>query len=133
MKKVFSILTLCLLAGCADKAGEAQECAGRFLDAYLKNDFEGAVQQCSEKFGEDFGRTVEDFRNLPQNIKEMLQEQCSQLKYEILSVQRVNKSDTFVVEYNILKSEPDTAAFRQQELVSSTLMVVGGKVDALNR
>ena len=63
----------------------------------------------------------------------MLQEQCSQLSYEITAVQRVNKSDTFIVGYNIQRTEPDTAAFRQQELVVSTLRIVDGKVDALNR
>jgi hypothetical protein len=37
------------------------------------------------------------------------------------------------VEYNIRRAEPDTAAFRQQELVESVLRIVDGKVDALNR
>ena len=133
MKKVFSILALCLLAGCADKAGQAQGCADKFLDSYLKNDFEGALQQCSEVFRPEFGKTIDDFRNLPQQIREMLQEQCSRLKYEVSEVQRVGKSDTFVVEYNIMRAEPDTAAFKQQELVSGTLRIVNGKVDALNR
>lgn len=133
MKRVFSILALCILAGCADKAGQAQGCADKFLDSYLKNDFEGAAQQCSDGFRQEFNKTIEDFRNLSPQVKEMLQEQCSKLEYGITSVQRVNKSDTFIVEYNIQVAEPDSTAFRQQELVSSTLRVVGGKVDALNR
>ena len=75
MKKVFSILALCLLAGCADKAGQAQGCADKFLDSFLKNDLEGAVQMCSESFSPEFGRSVEDFRNLSQQEKEIVQEQ----------------------------------------------------------
>lgn len=133
MKKVFSILAVCLLAGCADKAGQAQECAEKFLAAFLKNDFEGATQMCSDGFGKEFSRTVEDFRKLPQQEKEMVQEQCSALEYEISSVQRINKSDTFIVEYNIKWVEPDTSAFRQQELVESALRIVDGKIDALGR
>ena len=133
MKKVFSILALCLLAGCADKAGQAQDCAEKFLGSYLKNDFEGAAQLCSEGFKPEFSMAIEDFKTLSPQIKEMLQEQCGLLKYEITGVQRVNKSDTFIVDYNICRSEPDTSAFKQLELVKSTLMVVGGKVDALNR
>ena len=99
----------------------------------MKNDLEGAALQCSEAFRPEFGKAIEDFRNLPDRVKEMLQEQCSQLRYEISAVQRAGKSDTFIVEYNILRAEPDTSAFRQLELVSSTLRVVGNKVDALNR
>ena len=133
MKKAFSILALCLLAGCANKADQAQNCAGKFLGAFLGNDFDGATQLCSESFKPEFGKTMDNFRNLNSQVKEMIQEQCSQLKYEITSVQRVNKSDTFMVEYNIRRVEPDTAAFRQQELVTGTLRVVGGKIDALNR
>ncbi len=133
MKRVFSILAMCLLAGCAGKADRAQGCAGKFLDAFLKNDFEVATQLCSDGFRPEFSRTIEDFRNLPQQVKEMVQQQCSALEYEILSVERVNKSDTFMVEYNIIRLETDTSAFRQQELVVSVLRVVDGKVDALNR
>jgi hypothetical protein len=133
MKKVFSVLALALLAGCAGKADKAQGCAGKFLDAFLKNDFEGATQLCSESFRPEFSRTIEDFRNLPEQVSEMVQEQCSALEYEILSVARINKSDTFIVEYNIVRAKPDTAAFRQQELVGSVLRIVDGKVDALNR
>lgn len=133
MKKVFSILAVCLLASCADKASQAQGCADKFLDAFLKNDLEGAAQLCSESFKPEFSRSVEDFRNLPQQVKEMVQEQCSALEYEISLVERINKSDTFIVEYNIRRAEPDTAAFRQQELVESALRIVDGKVDALNR
>lgn len=133
MKKVFSILALCLLAGCADKAGQAQGCADKFLDAFLKNDLEGATQLCSESFSPEFGRAIEDFNKLSQQEKEMVQEQCSALAYEILGVERINKSDTFIVEYNIKPAKPDTSAFRQQELVEGALRIVGGKVDALNR
>ena len=48
-------------------------------------------------------------------------------------MERINKSDTFIVEYNIRPAKPDTSAFRQQELVKGVLRIVDGKVDALNR
>ena len=133
MKKVFSILALCLLAGCANKADQAQSCADKFLEAFLGNDFDAATQLCSEDFKPEFGKTISNFRNLNGQVRQMLQEQCAQLSYEITAVQRVNKSDTFIVGYNIQRVEQDTAAFRQQELVVSTLRIVDGKVDALNK
>ena len=63
----------------------------------------------------------------------MLKEQCSQIKYEIMSVERVEKSDTFVVNYNIARVQQDTSSFQQQPLASSSLKIVGGKVDRLNK
>ena len=134
MKKVLSIWALCLrAAGCTEKAGQAQGCADKFLDSFLKNDLDGAVQLCSGNLSPEFSKAIEDFNNLSQQEKEMVQEQCSALVYEILGVERVNKSDTFMVEYNIKPAKPDTSAFRQQELVKGVLRIVDGKVDAFNR
>ena len=62
----------------------------------------------------------------------MLKEQCAQLKYEISLVERVGKSDTFNVSYNILKNTPDSSSF-QDPVITSTLKIVGGKVARLNK
>ena len=82
----------------------------------------------------DFGKAMEDFEKLDDSVKVMLKEQCSQLEMKISSVERVNESDTFIVSYNIVKCAADsTGAEALQELVSSELKVVDGKVVSLNR
>ena len=63
----------------------------------------------------------------------MIQEQCSKLKANVNSVQRINESDTFIVCYNIVRSCADsTGAGSCQELIDSKLVVVDGKVVSLN-
>ena len=133
MRKGLFILAICMFAGCANKADQAQKVAGSFLEAFIANDFKGATQMCSDNFKEEFGKTVADFENLPDQVKQMLKEQCSQIKYEIMSVERVEKSDTFVVNNNIARVQQDTSSFQQQPLASSSLKIVGGKVDRLNK
>lgn len=132
MKKLLFIFAICVLAGCASKADKAQNAAQQFLDAYITNDFSAATEMCSDDFKELFGKTIKDFESLDPQIKEMLKEQCAQLKYEITLVERVGKSDTFNVSYNILKSIPDSSSF-QDSVITSTLKVVGGKVAKLNK
>lgn len=133
MKKGLFILAMCVLAGCANKEEQAQMAAGAFLEAFIANDFQAATQMCSENFKEEFEKSVSDFENLPDQVKQMLKEQCSQVKYEIVSVARIEKSDTFVVNYNIARVQEDTSSFQMQPLASSTLKIVGGKVDRLNK
>ena len=133
MRKGLFILAMCVLAGCANKADKAQKAASEFLDAFIANDFQSATHMCSDNFREEFGKTVSDFENLPDQVKQMLKEQCAQVKYEIVSVERIEKSDTFVVNYNIARVQEDTSSFKQQPLASSTMKIVGGKVDRLNK
>ena len=132
MKKLLFIFAICILAGCANKADKAQKAAEQFLDAYITNDFTAATELCSEDFKELFGKTIKDFESLDPQIKEMLKEQCAQLKYEISLVERVGKSDTFNVNYNILKNTTDSSSF-QYPLITITLKIVGGKVARLNK
>ena len=132
MKKALFIFAICVLAGCASKADKAQKVAEQFLDAYISNDFTAATEMCSDGFKELFGKTVKDFESLDPQIKEMLKEQCAQLKYEISLVERVNKSDTFNISYNIIRVLPDSSSFRDS-VMASTLKVVDGKVARLNK
>ena len=134
MKKLLLLLAVCVLSGCANKAQQAQDSAQGFLDAFLANDFNAAAAFCSDDFKVEFGKAMEDFEKLDDSVKAMVMEQCSQLEMKIRSVERVNESDTFIVSYNIVKCAADSAgAEALQELVSSELKVVGGKVVSLNR
>lgn len=132
MKKALFIFAICVLAGCASKGDKAQKVAEQFLDAYISNDFAAATEMCSDSFKELFSKTVKDFESLDPQVKEMLKEQCAQLKYEISLVERVNKSDTFNISYNIIRVLPDSSSFRDS-VMASTLKVVDGKVARLNK
>lgn len=134
MKRLFILLAVCILAGCTDKTKQAQECAQGFLDAFLANDFSNASAFCSEDFSADFKKAIDDFENLDDSVKMMLQQQCSMLKAKVNSVQRVNESDTFVVCYNIVKSVVDSVGNQtEEELIVSGLKVVDEKVVSLNK
>lgn len=133
MKKLFIVLAVCILSGCTNKTQQAQDCAQGFLDAFIANDFNGAAVFCSDDFNVDFNRAMEDFNKLEDSVKIMIQEQCSKLKANVNSVQRINESDTFIVCYNIVRSCADsTGAGSCQELLDSKLVVVDGKVVSLN-
>ena len=125
MKKVLFVFALCVLAGCASKTDKAQKAAEEFLGAFLQNDYKTATQLCSDEFQQEFGKTIGDFENLQEPVKQMIKEHCSQLKYEISSVERINKSDTFNVNYNIIKALPDSSSASQQ-IFATTLQVVNG-------
>lgn len=133
MKKIFLALALCAAVSCSNKANQAQECAQNFLDAFLANDFETAVESCSENFRPGFSATIDNFRNLDESIKEIIRSECAKYRAEITSVERINESDTFQVAYTIVKVQPDTLSKIKEGAINSTLMVVGGKVEQLNR
>lgn len=133
MKKVLFIFAMCVLAGCANKADKAQNTAEEFLDAFLQNDYKRATQLCSSEFQQVFGETIKDFENLQDPVKEMIKEHCAQLKYEITSVERVNKSDTFNVNYDIVKALPDSSSLTSFQVFSSTMQIVKGEVAKLNK
>ena len=122
------------MTGCASSADKARESAEEFLKAFLANDLAGASAMCSEDLGEDFIKAMEDYNSLDESLKEMIHKQCSQLRAGVVSVERLNESDTFKVYYNIIREFPDSAGnCRPQEVISSSLKVVGGKVVSLNR
>lgn len=133
MKKVLFIFAMCVLAGCSNKANKAQKAAEEFLDAFLQNDYKRATGLCSVQFQQEFGKSITDFESLNDPVKEMIKEQCAQLKYEITSVERINKSDTFNVNYNILKALPDSSSLSDKHMFSSTLKVVNGEIIQLNK
>lgn len=125
-------MAICVLAGCANKVDKAQNCAQGFLDAFLSNNFNASAAFCSDDFNVDFNQAMEDFDKLDDSIKILLKEQCTQLRAKVISVERVNESDTFNVNYNIVRPCPDSAGV-EQKLVTSTLKVVDGKVVSLNK
>ena len=134
MKRLLTIVAVCLLASCTGKADKAQSCAQGFLDAFLSNDFNSAASYCTDDFNIDFNQAMEDFSKLDDSVKILLKEQCSQLKAEVVSVERVNESDTFSVNYNIVSVCPDSSGVAaEQGLITSTLKVVDGKVASLNK
>ena len=87
---------------------------------------------CSEDFKEEFAKATEDYRNLRDDIKSIITQQCSSYRAVVTSVERVNSSDTFVVNYNIVKPAADSTAF-EKGIISSSLKVVEGKVQQLNK
>lgn len=131
MKKILISLAVCLAAGCTNSNNEVQECAQSFLDAYLKNDHAGAAQMCSETFKPQFMQAMETFSNLNPTIKEFIVEECSKYKAEIISVEQLNESDTFNVNYRFVKVSPDSSTFDGM-VMESTLKVAGGKVIKLH-
>lgn len=132
MKKLLLAVAVTLAVGCTDKTNQAQESAQQFLDAFLANDYDAAAKLCSEDFKVDFAKATEDFRNLGDDIKAIVAQQCSSYKAVVTSVERVNSSDTFVVNYNIVKPAVDSTAF-EKGIISSSLKIVEGKVQQLNK
>ena len=133
MKKVLFIFAMCVLAGCANKDDNAQKAAEEFLGAFLQNDFKKASQLCSDEFQQEFGRTIKDFENLDNSAKQMITDYCAQLKYEITLVERINKSDTFNVQYNIVKALPDSSSIPSQQMFSTSMQIVKDKIAKLNK
>lgn len=130
MKKILAILAVSLLAGCADKGKQAAENAHNFLDAFLANDYDKAAQMCTDDFRSEFNVVVKDFRELDDNMKELLVNECRQYKAQTGTVQRVNGSDTFKVEYKIVKAEPDSITV-ETTYIDGMLTIVGDKVAGL--
>ncbi len=133
MKKLFLAVAVILAVGCTNKANQAQECAQQFLDAFLANEYETAAKYCAPDFQVDFNRAMEDFNKLSDDIKVMIAQQCGNLEAVVTSVERVNSSDTFVVNYNIVKPAADSTNAIEKGVISSSLRVVGGKVQQLNK
>ena len=132
MKKLLLVVAVTLAVGCTNKANQAQECAQQFLDAFLANEYDAAAKLCSEDFQVDVIKATDDYRNLSDDVKQLLVEQCSSYKAVVTSVERINSSDTFVVNYNIVKPAVDSAAF-EKGIISSSLKIVEGKVQQLNK
>lgn len=132
MKKILIFLAVCLAAGCSNSNKQAQECAQSFLDSYLKNDHNSAAQMCSEAFKPQFMQAMETFANLEPTIKEFIMEECSKYRAEIISVEQLNESDTFNVNYRFVKVSPDSSALADL-VMESTLKVAGGKVIKLHK
>ena len=127
MKKILFILAVCLLAGCTGNEKQAQQCAQQFLDAFLANDYDKAAEFCTNDFQIDFEKVVANFRTLDTNVRALLVSECSQYKAEILSAQSINGTDTFKVDYRIVKAQADTAS-ANNGFIESSLKVVDGKV-----
>ena len=132
MKKLLLVVAAALAVGCTNKTNQAQECAQQFLDAFLANEYDAAAKLCSDDFQVDFAKATEDYRNMSEDIKALLVEQCNSYKAVITSVERINSSDTFVVNYNIVKPAADSSAF-EKGLISSSLKIVEGKVQQLDK
>lgn len=131
---MLAVLAILAITGCTNRAKQAQECAQGFLNAYLENDFNAAASFCTPEFSVEFEKAMADFSNLEVQMQQMLKEQCAQLKANVLSVERVNESDTFTVNYTIVKAFPDsTSNHAAQWQINSTLKVIDGKVLQLNK
>lgn len=133
MKKLLLVIAATLAIGCSNKTNQAQECAQQFLDAFLANEYDVAAKYCEPEFEKEFSKALDDYRNLSDEIKNMVVTQCSRLKAVVTSVERVNSSDTFVVNYNIVRTAADTTAAFEEGVITSTLRVVDGKVQKLNK
>ena len=130
MKKILAILAAGLLVGCTDVEKQAADNAQNFLDAFLAIDYEKAAQMCTDDFRNDFNRVIKDFKELDTNVKALLLNECQQYRASISSVGRVNKSDTFVVEYKIVKAVPDSLSV-QTNSINGTLTIAGEKISSL--
>ncbi len=133
MKKLLLVIAVTLAVGCTNKTNQAQECAQQFLDSFLANEYDSAVMYCAPEFEEEFLKAVDDYRNLSEEIKNMVVTQCSKLKAVVTSVERVNSSDTFIVNYNIIKAVADSTAIFEEGVITSSLRIVDGKVQKLNK
>ena len=130
MKKILAILAAGLIAGCTDVEKVASDNAQNFLDAFLANDYDKAAMMCTDGFKEDFNKVVKDFRELDTNVRALLVNECQQYRAQINSVERVNTSDTFKVEYRIVKAAQDSLSV-ETEYIDSNLTLVGDKVSGL--
>lgn len=130
MKKILMALALCTAVSCTSKSDRAQQGAQNFLDAFLANDYNAAADCCTDGFQVDFNSVTESFKNLDEPIRAILSAECAGYKAEISSVERVAKSDTFIVNYSIVPVVLDSTKMKKGT-INSTLVVVDGKVDKL--
>ena len=126
MKKTLFALAICILAGCTNKEKLAMEGAGNFLDAFLANDYNRAAECCTDGLKPEMIKAFEGFQQLDSNVRVLLVSECSQYKVEIGAVEKINDSDTFQVNYRIVKVEAEPQA--DDTFISSSLKVVDGKV-----
>ena len=131
MKKMLFVLAACLAAGCTNAEKQAQDSASMFLDAFLSNDYEKAVDCCSEELKDKLQAATGSFSSLDSNIKELLVKECSKYSPEIVSAARAGKSDTVVVEYRIGR-KADSLQF-QKGAMGGTLYVLDGKIIRLGK
>lgn len=133
MKKISIALVACLAisAGCTNRQVQAEVSAQGFLDAFLANDYDKALQMCSEDFKGHFSKAVSGFRDLDSDIQKLLFEQCALYKAQVVASERINGSDTFKVNYKIVKAAADSAIF-ETGVINSSLLVVDDKVCSLD-
>ncbi len=126
MRKIFFALAICTLAGCTNKEKLAMEGAGNFLDAFLANDYNRAAECCTDEFRPEILKELESFRQLDSNVKALMVSECSQYKAEIDAVENIDDSDTFKVNYRIIKAVAEPQA--NGAFISGSLKVVDGKI-----
>lgn len=119
-----------MAAGCTNKEQQAQKGAQMFLDAFLNNEYDKAAVFCTDDIKEELNRAFEDFKNLDSNMRTLLVNECAQYKVEISSVARINESDSFKVEYKIVKATADSLA-SESGCIESNLTLVEGKVSRI--
>lgn len=124
--KFFMVVALsAFVMSCTSKEDKAKEVASGFLDAYTSHNYKGALQMCSPQLQEIFVKIEEDFENLPDDYKEILEREVKNLVSEIESASALGKNgDTVLVCYRLING-CDTA--------KCYLKVVEDKVIALNQ
>lgn len=130
MKRIFIVLAICMAAGCTSKEQQAKEGAQMFLDAFLSNEYDKAALLCTDEIKEDLNRAFADFKNLDSNVRALLVNECAQYKAEIASVTRINGSDTFKVEYKLIKANSDSLSL-DSSCIESNLTLTGGKINRM--
>jgi hypothetical protein len=130
MRKLSFILALVIAFSCTNKTEIAKESATNFLNAYINYNYDEAAKFCTPDLCEKIKKSIDDYNNLDESVKNFIAQECSNLTPKITSAEQVGKSDTIIVNYQLVKALNDSTTTPQ---ITSTLKIANGKIFQLNK
>lgn len=99
---VLALLPVLFLQGCRAFEKELSALTNSFLESYFKVDYLTAGTFCCDSLAKDLAESLKSMDSLEPSVKEMLIKKSSEVKTEILSVERANSRDTAKVTYTLM-------------------------------
>ena len=96
------MVVLISVSSCGNKSDEARIQAVEFLDAYFKVDYLRAAEYCTEELKAEIIKTIEQIESLEPSVREMVIQNTSQTRTEIVSVDTESRKDTVIVHYKVI-------------------------------
>jgi len=105
IKKILLVMTLLpvmAITGCNSSEKAIRLTTNSFLEAYFKVDYLKAGTFCTEELAEKLANSLKNFDSIEPSVKEMLQKHSSEVKTEIVSVDRSRCRDSAAVLYKVI-------------------------------